>query len=94
MKHKLSPLIATIFFAVIAPAASAQQVNCSGWISDDGTVRHAFWESVDVEIISACIKAGADVNARNEDGQTSLHGAAASNDNPAVITALIKAGTI
>ena len=94
MKHKLSPLIATIFFAVIAPAASAQQVNCTGWISDDGTVRHAFWESVDVEVISTCIKVGADVNARTKHGITPLHEAARNNDNPAVITALIKAGTI
>ena len=66
MKLKLSPLIATIFFALFAPVASAQQVNCDSWISDGWTVRLAFWESVDVEVISTCIKAGADVNARNE----------------------------
>ena len=92
MKLKLSPLISTIFFALFAPVASAQQANCTGWISDDRTVRYAFWESVDVEVVSACIKAGADVNARDVIGDTPLHSAALSNYNPAVITALIKAG--
>ena len=92
MKHKLSPLIATIFLAFIAPVASAQQANCTGWISVDRTVKTAFWESVEVEVISTCIKAGADVNARNEYGQTPLQLAATYTDSPAVITALIKAG--
>ena len=94
MKLKLSPLISTIFFALFAPVASAQQANCTGWVSDNRTVRDAFWESVEVEVISTCIKAGADVNVRTDNvvGFTPLHLAAAKNDNPAVITALIEAG--
>ena len=94
MKLKLSPLISTIFFALFAPVASAQQANCTGWVSDNRTVKHVFWESVEVEVISTCIKAGADVNVRTDNvvGFTPLHLAAAKNDNPAVITALIEAG--
>lgn len=92
MKLKLSPLIATIFFALFAPVASAQQVDCTGWISDRTVVTRAFWEFVHVEVVSACIKAGADVNARDVLGFTPLLFAAEYTDNPAVITALIKAG--
>lgn len=43
------------------------------------------------EEIKVAIEAGADVNARNENGSTPLH-SAAYNPNPAVITTLIKAG--
>ena len=42
--------------------------------------------------INAAIKAGADVNARDEDGWTALMVAAWKNSNPEVITALLKAG--
>ena len=92
MKLKLSPLLATIFFALFAPAASAQQVNCDGWIADSWQTAEAFWESIDVEVVSTCIAAGADVNARDEAGTSPLHWAAKYNDNRAVITALIAAG--
>ena len=42
--------------------------------------------------VRAAIKAGADVNARNELGVTPLMGAAYSNTNPDVVKALIAAG--
>ncbi|MDG2259997.1 MAG: hypothetical protein P8L68_16050 [Paracoccaceae bacterium] len=92
MMLKLSPLISTIFFALLAPAASAQQVNCDGWISDSWQTKEAFWEPGDVKVVSTCIAAGAEVNARTVAGSTPLHGAAVYNENPAVITALIAAG--
>ena len=38
------------------------------------------------------VEAGADVHARTDDGVTPLHGAAALNANPDVITVLLKAG--
>ena len=43
-------------------------------------------------MVTALVKAGADVNARNEDGVTPLHFAAASGTTPAVVAALVKAG--
>ena len=98
MKLKLSSIIATIFFALFAPAASAQQTNCT-LLVDSATVGavRAFWESADVEVVSACIKAGANVNARTTGsyanmGYTPLHQAAQFNDNPAVINTLILLG--
>ena len=42
--------------------------------------------------VQAAIKAGADVNAREENGWTPLHLAAGNNGNPKVIIALLKAG--
>ena len=48
--------------------------------------------NADPEVISALIKAGADVKAKNVSGRTPLLSAAMSNSNPEVISALIKAG--
>ena len=43
-------------------------------------------------LIETLIAAGADLNARDEDGETALHHAARYNENPALIEALIAAG--
>ena len=42
-------------------------------------------------IVTALVKAGADVNARAENGWTPLH-AAGTSKTPAIVTALVKAG--
>ena len=44
------------------------------------------------EVIPALINAGADVNARDENGGTALMYAAMNNQNPGIIETLIKAG--
>ena len=67
-------------------------MSCAGWTSDDQNVLFTYWRAVNVQVVLACITTGADVNARNEYGQTLLHLTAASTDKPAVITALIEAG--
>jgi len=51
-----------------------------------------YWRAVNVQVVLACITAGADVNARNERGYTPLYRTARYIHNPAVITALMKAG--
>ncbi|MBR1604047.1 MAG: ankyrin repeat domain-containing protein, partial [Synergistaceae bacterium] len=44
------------------------------------------------EVIKLLIDAGADVNARNEDGKTALMAAARYNQNPEVIETLVDVG--
>jgi len=66
-------------------------VSCAGWTSDDQNVLFTYWRAVNVQVVLACITAGADVNARNEHGYTPLYRTARYIHNPAVITALMKA---
>ncbi len=50
----------------------ADPPNCAGWAAGHG-LKSAEW-------VRACLEAGADPNARDEDGDTPLHHAAADND--------------
>ena len=74
---------------VVAPAFPPE---CYGWISSDWGVAGQTWEPATVDTVSECLNAGADVNARNEDGTTPLHKAAQGSRNPAFVTALLDAG--
>ena len=61
--------------------------------SSSGTpVLHAVAERSSLANVAKLLAAGADVTARTTTGQTALHGAAASNDDPAVVEALLAAG--
>ena len=42
--------------------------------------------------VSRCLRAGANVNARDEDGLTPLHAATAFSKTPAIVDALLKGG--
>ena len=53
---------------------------------------HAASNNANAEVVSVLIKAGADLEARDEDGWTPLMLAARYNTNPEVVSALIKAG--
>ena len=60
--------------------------SCAAWNTQE------FFETATVEDVTACLAAGADVAARNENDNTPLHWAAQFNENPAVIEALLAAG--
>ncbi|MBC6438590.1 MAG: hypothetical protein GDA52_10790 [Rhodobacteraceae bacterium] len=75
--------LAAIFLTTGTAAAQAQQ-HCN-WKELN------FWEEVAAEDVENCIAAGANVNARNEDGVTPLHGAAVFGKAEAV-HALLAAG--
>ena len=51
-----------------------------------------FFETATVEEVTACLAAGADVAARDDNGRTPLFLAALLNKNPAVVEALLTAG--
>ena len=66
-------------------AAGPALADCEGW----GGALPAF---ITVEQLAACLDAGADPKAQDENGLTPLHLAAVGNENPAVIAALLEAG--
>ena len=71
----------------VPPDPAEAPVNCDGWNMEE------FFETATVDVVTACLAAGADVAARDdEDRHTPLHWAAWSSDYPTVIEALLVAG--
>ena len=60
--------------------------NCEGWNTE------MFFEAATVERVTACLAAGTDPRAPDDDGVTPLHWAAWSNEAPAAVRALLAAG--
>lgn len=81
--------IAIAVSLLLAIGAQAQEPDCGQW---DPPTMGLYWEIVTIESVTACLKAGVNLEARNEYGRTALHVAANHTDNPAIIEALIKAG--
>ena len=61
--------------------------TCEQWNTEE------FFGVASVEDVTACLAAGANVQARTEDGHTPLHHAAALNEHPEVVEVLLVAGT-
>lgn len=61
-------------------------LSCDGWNTAD------FFRAATAADVSACIDAGADVNARDDLGRTPLHWAVSANENPAITQALLDGG--
>ena len=70
----------------LAAATAGAQASCSDWNTK------TFFVPAGVADVSRCLKAGAEVNARDKFGRTPLHWAATYSNSPAVVTALLKAG--
>ena len=69
------------------PAARREQGGAAdGWNTEE------FFETATVDVVTACLAAGADVAARDDDRNAPLHWAAWSSTHPAVIEALLVAG--
>ena len=69
---------------------NAQKKYCDGWLS--GRLSDRLWKMASLQMVSDCFNYGADVNARNEDGDTPLHSAATESKNPEFLTVLLEAG--
>ena len=60
--------------------------DCANWNSEE------YFQAARVDDVADCLASGADLEERDNNGQTPLHLAAGTNENPAVITALLDAG--
>ena len=65
---------------------SSAAVNCEEWNTE------AFFEMATASAVTACLGAGADVAARDDQGVTPLHWAAWSSTDPAVVETLLTIG--
>ena len=68
------------------PQASESGPSCDDWN------RRTFFTTTPVEKLTACLKAGADPNAKIKGGDTPLHFAAMYSADPAIIAKLVEAG--
>ena len=74
------------FSAWMSATPASAEVSCKDWNT------YSFFSEANEADVSRCLREGASVNARDEDGDTPLHNAAIYSKNPAVITALLNAG--
>ena len=75
---------------IAALEAVAWDISCRNWADFDGA--REFLKNATAEDVSRCLSAGADPNLRDEYDLTLLHIEAQSNDNPAVLWALLAGG--
>ena len=90
MKPSCSAVAISLLLAV---STQAQEPDCGWWdLTREKEKTGQAWKNATVEMVTTCLKAGADLEARDEDGNTPLHWAARTTGTPAVIEALLKAG--
>ena len=87
MKVRLGAAVVGVLAAGLTLAnAAAAQLACRSWNTE------AFFTAATVADVSRCLEAGANIDARSEDGLTPLHFAAGFGDSPAALKALLAAG--
>ena len=94
MKPIAEPVAAAAADRLAAPVHA--QADCADWpaaVSKPSTNSlRPFFEAAEASDVVRCLQAGADPNARDEDGETPLHAAAENIANPSVIAVLLDAG--
>ena len=84
MRIGIVAMMATMAVCLTLPAALAQ-ADCANWNSE------GFFRTAGAADVRACLRAGADPDARDKKGVTPLHWAA-NNGNAAAVRALLEAG--
>ena len=85
MKRRMSAMLGAAAAAWLCAAPATAAVSCAKWNT------RAFFERASAADVSRCLRAGANVNARDAGGLTPLHFAAAKNKT-AVVDVLLKGG--
>ena len=81
----MKPFCTAAVLIMLLPGVAFARAECSQWNTE------TFFEAASADDVRACLDAGADVAARDEDGLTPLH-LAARDGTPEVVTALLDAG--
>ena len=82
----MKSIVALWSLCLLLVAGPASGAACENWNTEE------FFQTATPKAVTTCLEAGSDSNARDKDGVTPLHWAAAFNENPAVITILLHAG--
>ena len=90
-RHRCAVLTIVAVIAGCAALPARPQASESGPSCDDWK-RRTFFTTASVEIVIACLEAGADPRAKSKSGETPLHSAAMYSKDPAIIEKLIEAG--
>ena len=86
MRTMIRSVLVPVLLGFLTVVAAQQTPSCEEW----NTI--TYFETATVKDVTACLDAGADLEAQDILGETPLHKAADNNKNPAVIQALIDAG--
>ena len=79
-------IVMVISFCLTVLAAPMAAADCADWNSEE------YFEAATAADLTDCLRSGADLKARDENGRTPLHWAGAMTKNPAVIAVLLDAG--
>ena len=85
MKRRTSAMLGAAVAAWLCAAPATAAVSCAKWNT------RAFFDLASAADVSRCLRAGANVNARDNAGRTPLHWAGRSK-TPAVVDALLQGG--
>ena len=86
MRTMTASVVVSVLLGFLTVVAAQRTPSCEEWNTKE------YFQTATVENMTACLDAGADLEAREVDGVTPLHWAAMFNANPAVLKALLAAG--
>ena len=86
MRTMIRSVLVSVLLGFLTVVAAQRTPSCEEWN------RITYFQTATVKDVTACLDAGADLEAQDILGETPLHKAAENNKNPAVTQALIDAG--